>query len=60
MKKLITAFSLATLVGSPAFATPVDAVTAEAALLVAITSVLIVKYELTQFDAAAPVVAKTK
>lgn len=40
-----------TLVGSPAFATPVDAVTAEAAQLLAITGALIAKYEFTQFNA---------
>jgi hypothetical protein len=51
---------LATLAASPAFATPVDAVTAEAALLLAITSALIVKHEFAHFNTATPVVAKTR
>jgi hypothetical protein len=58
MMKLIAAITLATLIMSPALATPVDAVTIEAAWLIVITGVVTAKYELTQLRPAAPVIAK--
>jgi hypothetical protein len=45
MKKLITVSTFATLIASPAFVTPVDAVTAGAALFAAIAGIVLVRHE---------------